>query len=151
PQALVTSTFPTSNEGVESQRARWEHGHLGVAVSELPRLYVEAIAKRDVKLLGVALDLTVPPLALLVLLLTAVWCASLLCFFLTQSQLPLAFSSFVALFFYVSVFVSWARYGRRIISFRDLTRAALYVLWKIPLYVRFLVARQTNWVRSKRD
>jgi hypothetical protein len=27
----------------------------------------------------------------------------------------------------------------------------LYILWKIPLYVRFLVARQTVWLRTRRD
>ena len=151
PEAKVTSTFPASNEGIQSQRVRWEHGHLGMITSELPRLYLDAFAKRDVQLLAAALDLSVPPLALLVLLVTAVWCAGLLFYLLADTAVPLAMASVVAILFLVSVLMSWASYGRRIISFGSLALAAAYALWKIPLYARFLVARQVNWVRSKRD
>ncbi len=151
PEALVTSTFPASNEGIQSQRTRWEHGHLGVIANELPRLYMDAFAKRDVDLLVAALDLSVPPLALLVLQVTAVWSASLFLFFFTHSAVPLAMASVVATLFFVSVLMAWAFYGRRIISFGSLALAVAYALWKIPLYARFLVARQVNWVRSKRD
>src|SRR3984957_13842215 len=151
PEAKVTSTFPASNEGIQSQRVRWEHGHLGAITSELPRLYIDAFAKRDVQLLAAALDLSVPPLALLVLLVTAVWCAGLLFYLLADTAVPLAMASVVAILFLVSVLMSWASYGRRIISFGSLALAAAYALWKIPLYARFLVAPQVNWVRSKRD
>ena len=151
PEALVTSTFPASNEGTQSQRVRWEHGHLGVIASELPRLYVDALAKLDVQLLSAALDLTVPPLALLVLQVAAVWCASLLFYFLASTAVPLVMASVVAILFFVSVLMSWATVGRRIISIGSLALAAVYALRKIPLYARFLVARQVNWVRSKRD
>ena len=151
PEALVTSTFPASNEGIQNQRTRWEHGHLGVIASELPRLYAEAFAKRDVDLFAAALDLSVPPLALLVLQVTAVWCASLLLYFFAHAAVPLAIASVVTILFFVAVLMAWAFHGRRIISFGNLALAAVYTLWKIPLYARFLVARQVNWVRSKRD
>lgn len=151
PEALVTSTFPASNEGIQSQRVRWEHGHLGVITSELPRLYVDAFAKRDIQLLAAALDLSVPPLALLALQVTAIWCASLLFYFFAHAAMPLAMVSITAALFFVSVLMSWVFYGRHIISFGNLALAVLYALWKIPLYARFLVARQVSWVRSKRD
>jgi cellulose synthase/poly-beta-1,6-N-acetylglucosamine synthase-like glycosyltransferase len=151
PEALVTSTFPASKEGIQNQRTRWEHGHLGVIASELPRLYMDAFAKRDVGLLAAALDLSVPPLALLLLQVTAVWCASLLLYFFANSAVPLIMASVVVILFLVSVLMAWAFYGRRIISFGSLALAAAYALLKIPLYARFLVARQVNWVRSKRD
>jgi cellulose synthase/poly-beta-1,6-N-acetylglucosamine synthase-like glycosyltransferase len=151
PEALVTSKFPTSDEGIQSQRVRWEHGHLGVIASELPQLYLDAFTKRDVQLLAAALDLSVPPLALLLLQVTAVWCASLLFYLIANAVVPLAMVSIVAVLFFSSVLISWATYGRRIISFGSLAFAAVYALWKIPLYARFLVARQVKWVRSKRD
>ena len=150
PEALVSSTFPASSEGIQSQRVRWEHGHLGVA-GELPRLYADAFAKRDVQLLAAALDLSVPPLALLALQVTAVWCASLLFYFFAHIAVPLAMISLVAVLFFVSVLTSWTAYGRHIVSLGSFSLAAIYALRKIPLYVRFLVARQVNWVRSKRD
>jgi hypothetical protein len=47
--------------------------------------------------------------------------------------------------------MAWVRYGRRVISFGSLAMAIPYALWKIPLYAKFLVARQMDWVRSKRN
>jgi cellulose synthase/poly-beta-1,6-N-acetylglucosamine synthase-like glycosyltransferase len=151
PEALVTSTFPASKEGIQSQRARWEHGHLGVIARELPRLYVDALVRRDLQLLAAALDLSVPPLALLVLLVTAVWCSSLLCYFLTGLRVPVWLASIDAIFFFAAVLLSWLRYGRHIVSLGTLALGAAYAFAKIPLYARFLVSRQMNWVRSKRD
>jgi cellulose synthase/poly-beta-1,6-N-acetylglucosamine synthase-like glycosyltransferase len=151
PEALVNSIFPASNEGIQSQRARWEHGHLGIITSDLPRLYGDAIARRDIQLLAAALDLSVPPLALLMLQVAAIWGASLVFYLSTRIAIPLAIVSVVAALFFVSVLLSWAYYGRRIISLANLALAAVYALWKIPLYARFLVARQVSWVRSKRD
>ena len=151
PYALVTSVFPASKDGIQSQRARWEHGHLGVIASELPRLFLDSVARRNIQLLAAALDLSVPPLALLVLQVTGVWCVSLLLYFFTRALIPLSIASVAALFFFVSVLLAWARYGRRIISLGSLALGAVYAFWKIPLYARFLVARQVNWVRSKRD
>jgi hypothetical protein len=51
----------------------------------------------------------------------------------------------------LAVLLSWARYGRGIISLASLMSAPLYAAWKIPLYARFLVSRQVEWVRSRRD
>ena len=151
PEALVTSTFPASKEGMQSQRARWEHGHLGVLTRELPRLYASAIVKRDLQTLAAALELSVPPLALLVLLVTLVWCASLIFFFVAQSRIPLWIASVDAILFFAAVMTAWVSHGRHIVSFGALAFGAVYALAKIPLYVRFLVARQVSWVRSKRD
>ncbi len=50
-----------------------------------------------------------------------------------------------------SVLMSWAAYGRHIMTLGTLLLSVVYPLWKIPLYLRFLVARQVDWVRSKRD
>ncbi len=51
----------------------------------------------------------------------------------------------------LSVLLSWLRYGRQVISLGSLACAPFYALWKIPLYLKFLVKRQAEWVRSKRD
>ena len=36
--ALVTSSFPLDAAARASQRTRWEHGHLGVIATQVPRL-----------------------------------------------------------------------------------------------------------------
>jgi cellulose synthase/poly-beta-1,6-N-acetylglucosamine synthase-like glycosyltransferase len=151
PEALVTSDFPTSTEGVGGQRTRWEHGHLSVVLSEAPALFVKAVASLNVDLMALALDLSVPPLALLTLQVMALWCASTVFYFFAQAQLPLDIATLAAALIALSAIFSWARFGRHVISFPGLAYAAIYAAAKIPLYARFLVARQLEWVRSKRD
>ena len=120
-------------------------------VKDAPKVLFKSLATRNGALLALGLDLCVPPLALLTLLVVAVWTASALLFVLSQVRLPLVISSAAAGLLMLSVLASWARYGRRILSLGALALAIPYALRKIPLYGRFLVARQLDWVRSKRD
>lgn len=150
-EAVVTSEFPVSKEGIRGQRERWEHGHLGVILSEAPRLLLESLASSNVRLMALALDLSVPPLALLALQVVLVWLASAAFFVVTTAHLPLDMTSAAAILLVLSVLMCWMRYGRPIISLGSLGLAVVYALWKIPLYMKFLVARQSRWVRSKRD
>jgi hypothetical protein len=69
----------------------------------------------------------------------------------TGALLPVSLSAFALLSIGISVFLAWIRYGRQVISLGSLAYAPLYALWKIPLYCRFLINRQVEWVRSKRD
>jgi cellulose synthase/poly-beta-1,6-N-acetylglucosamine synthase-like glycosyltransferase len=151
PQALVTSFFPSSREGIQEQRTRWEHGHLGMILGVAPRLFAEAIARGNVKLMALALDLCVPPLALLMVLVLAVFAANAVFFAVTSLALPLWLATASLVMLGLSVLCSWGWYGRRVISLSSLACAPFYVLWKIPLYLKFLVRRQVEWVRSKRD
>jgi glycosyltransferase involved in cell wall biosynthesis len=150
-QALVTSDFPTSVRGIQTQRTRWEHGHLSVILNEAPLLLLEALKTRDLNLLAVALDLCVPPLALLVLAVSALWTVSALDYFLARAVFPLAAATIAAMQIAASVVLSWAVYGRQIISWSDLLLGFIYPLRKIPVYFGFVFARQMEWVRSKRD
>jgi cellulose synthase/poly-beta-1,6-N-acetylglucosamine synthase-like glycosyltransferase len=151
PGALVTSTFPSSEQGVTSQRVRWEHGHLGVIANETMRLLALALRKFNGALLVFALDLSVPPIALLTLLLTMVWSASAGLYLFMHISAPIIISTLALLLLALGIAVAWRKYGRQILSLGDLARAGTYVLWKIPLYARFLTNRQSEWVRSKRD
>ncbi len=149
PEALVTSYFPATAEGMKSQRTRWEHGHLGLILGA-PRLFVEAIAQRNAKLVALVLDLCVPPLALLMLLVLTVVAASAVFFAATAVALPLWLGTAALVMLAVAVLLCWGRYGRRVISLSSLAYAPFYALWKIPLYLKFVVRRQVEWVRSKR-
>jgi cellulose synthase/poly-beta-1,6-N-acetylglucosamine synthase-like glycosyltransferase len=151
PTALITSLFPASHEGIRSQRTRWEHGNLSILLTDAPSLLRDAIARRDLRLLALGLDLCVPPLALLCFATAAIWIATALLYALASVRVPFDLMTAGVGLLVMSVLLSWARYGRNILSARDLLVAPLYALWKIPLYVRFLRARQLEWVRSKRD
>ncbi len=151
PDALVTSSFPTTAEGARGQRTRWEHGHLSVILNQAPRLLWESVKSRNLNTLAVALDLSVPPLALLVLQIALVWVACVALWLITSKQLPLGIVTGAAALVGISILVAWSRFGRNIISFGSLALALLYPLGKIPIYLKFLFARQREWIRSKRD
>jgi cellulose synthase/poly-beta-1,6-N-acetylglucosamine synthase-like glycosyltransferase len=149
--ACVTSKFSPSSEGTKSQRTRWEHGHIGVILSDAPRLLLDSIRKFDVRLMSMALDLAVPPLSLVAIANLLIWIGGVLLFVSTKLAAPLVIATISVSMLTVSVFVSWVRYGRQVISLADLGLATYYAIVKIPLYARFLITRQLDWVRSKRD
>jgi len=151
PEAGVSSVFPQSRQGLREQRTRWEHGHLSTALRESPRLLARGLLRRDRGLIALGLDLCVPPLALLLLLIAALWLGSASLSLVSGAGLALLLSTAAVLLLAASVLLSWSRYGRRVVSLGELLCAGCYALRKIPLYVRFLLARQSDWVRSKRD
>ncbi len=151
PDALVTSFFPLSDDGMRSQRTRWEHGHLGLILTEAPKLLLTGLMKGNVGIVALALDLMVPPLALFLMLAAfnvlvdgafALLCARAAPFWLASATLGLVG---------LSVLLAWIRYGQHIISLYALASAPVYAMWKVPIYVGFLLSRQLDWVRSKRD
>ncbi|WP_286914618.1 MULTISPECIES: glycosyltransferase family 2 protein [unclassified Pseudomonas] len=151
PQARVTSLFPTSQEGLSGQRTRWEHGHLGVLLADGPKLVASALAKGNWPLLAMSLDLMVPPLALLTLALAGLFVVSWLVFLLLGVLLPALLATLALLMLGSAVLLAWSRFSREVIPFSVLIYAPLYALKKIPLYLGFLIKRQVEWVRSKRD
>jgi len=151
PEAMVLSHFPASEAGVRTQRARWEHGHLALIISELPRLLVDCFRGNGSGLPALALDLCVPPLALLTLLVLVLAGLSAAHAWAFGSIAPFAMACVVLFILSVAVGLSWLRFGREVLPFRHLLLAPAYVLRKFPLYLKFLIRRQVEWVRSKRD
>ena len=149
--ARVTSGFPSQSSASVAQRTRWEHGHLAmIALRGLPMLW-SGIVSGKVALIGMALDLCVPPLAALVLSLLAVAVASAVLAAMGGGAAPLwlALGGLVALA--LAVAVAWLQVGRRSVSLAELALSPIYALAKIPIYVRLFTARQLRWVRTSRD
>lgn len=151
PAALVLSSFPADAAAERAQRQRWEHGHLGTLLRQAPALLSAALQRRDARLIGLALDLCVPPLALLVLATAAVFIGALLWRLLGGSGIGAWLAGLALLAIVAGVMTAWAARGRDLLSARDLARAPWYALRKLPLYLRFAIRRQSAWVRAKRD
>ncbi|NOS96954.1 MAG: glycosyltransferase family 2 protein [Methylotenera sp.] len=151
PEALVRSQFPTSEEGIKTQRTRWEHGHIGMIVKEGPFLIGQSIKHLNLKKLAIALDMCVPPLALLILIIVGLSGLGVTFSVFTQQLFPWLLPVVFLLLVGAAVMLAWLKFGRSILSFNTLMMAPFYVLAKIPLYVKFLYKRQSEWVRSKRD
>lgn len=151
PEAVVTSVFPINTEGAKSQRTRWEHGHLGMIAKEGPALLLRSLAKFNLGMLALVLDMCVPPLALLTLLVLSLALAGIILASFTHALFPGLFGVLLLLLLGVTVVLAWAKFGRSILTLASLGYAPIYMLAKIPLYLKFLVRRQVEWVRSKRD
>lgn len=149
--AGVSSSFPSNAEGLQAQRTRWEHGHLRVIAAAGPRLLARAIATWQPSLAALVLDLCVPPLASLVLGLSGWWVATAAFWFVGGAVWPLVLSSSALSLLGVAVLAAWAGFGRSAVSLWELSTAPLYVLRKIPMYLKLLRKRQVEWVRTKRD
>jgi hypothetical protein len=93
----------------------------------------------------------IPPLALILLLVVTLFGLATVLFLAGGSVIALLFSSKALLLMGTAVLAAWWKFGRQIISLKDLIYAPIYALIKIPLYLKFLVFRQVEWVRSKRD
>lgn len=151
PSACVTSEFPSSLEGIRSQRRRWEQGHLAMIVAAAPPLIMAAIRQRNLDLLALALDVAVPPLSLLAMLVVTMSAVGALATFLgfpsTASLIGLA----SVLTFLTGVLLSWLKCGRDVLPPRAILSIAPYILGKIPLYCRILLQRShLQWIRSDR-
>ncbi len=150
-RALVTSRFPATDEGERAQRRRWEHGHLRTMFREAPRLLYEAVRQGRAELMGMALDLLVPPLSFLVLAtaLSLALSAGLVLF--GGGHLALALSAVAAGLTASSLLLAWHAFGRDLLSPRDLVAIPAYVVRKIPMYLRVLYKREKDWIRGFRQ
>jgi cellulose synthase/poly-beta-1,6-N-acetylglucosamine synthase-like glycosyltransferase len=151
PAAVVSSYFPKSTAGMKAQRSRWEHGHVSMILSALPRILLRALSRRNWPLLALAADLMVPPLALLALLVGATFLLAAGAYAGTGMRPPLAASAVLIAALFSAVLLSWWKFGRTAVNFVDLCFALGYAAWKLPLYVRFFIKRQVEWIRSERD
>jgi cellulose synthase/poly-beta-1,6-N-acetylglucosamine synthase-like glycosyltransferase len=151
PQARMTSAMPTGARTAMTQRTRWEHGHLRTLLTQAPRLLFAAVRRRRLGLLGLALELSVPPLSLLFLVWALATLGAGLLWHLTGADLParvLVYSGAAAT---AAVFAGWARFGRRNLPLTSLLAAPVYALWKIPIYAAFFLKPQRTWVRTTRS
>lgn len=151
PSAAVSSELPEADGDAHGQRRRWEHGHLATLGRYGPRLLWRGIREARLDLLGLGLDLIVPPLSLLVALLglLALLCAPLA--MTGGSTIPLMITAGTAAGLTVAIMTAWLRYGRHTLPLRFLIAMPAYVLWKLPLYLSIVGRRrQRTWERTRR-
>jgi cellulose synthase/poly-beta-1,6-N-acetylglucosamine synthase-like glycosyltransferase len=151
PTARVTSNFPVSVEGVQSQRLRWEQGHIGLIMMAAPHFISAAMARRNFALLALALDLAVPPLSLLATSAIAMTGIAGLAAFLGLSSAAMPISAASLLAFLTGVLLSWLKYGRDILPPGAILSVPRYMIGKLPLYRQILSRKSdSQWIRTDR-
>lgn len=152
PAAKVWSFFPTALVVQQGQSKRWEHGHMAMILSEVPMMILNALKNGRITLLAMALDLAVPPLALLV---GCIGGFALLTGVLTV-RFGLATSAFYVsalslLLLAIAVVLAWWGWGRKTLSLSNMLFIPVYILLKIPNYFGFIFKRQRSWNKTKRE
>ncbi|MBL4762190.1 MAG: glycosyltransferase family 2 protein [Gammaproteobacteria bacterium] len=151
PDAKVSSFFPNADKAENTQRTRWEHGHLAMLLRDGPRLLINGFKQLDSAMIFLALDLMVPPLALLTLILLVLMAIAFGHALLTGVFTSMVLSILIFMFFAFSVLLAWYGYGRKILTFRELLSIPMYIIKKIPIYCKFISNPQKSWLKTSRD
>lgn len=151
PSARVMGMLPQQEQAATSQRTRWEHGHLQSISTYVPALLKVAIQKARIEALMLALELAVPPLSLFVMLWLAVSVVALTWGVFSASWVAAMLAAIAGGLLGAAILSAWARFGQEDLRLKELLSIPLYILWKIPMYFKFLVRPQQAWVRTERD
>lgn len=150
-EARVTGCLPQQETAAKQQRTRWEHGQLQTQLTQVPRLLKAFVQQERFDLFALALDMCIPPLSLLVMIWAAVTAVALLAGSWGASWTPVMILALEGFLVLVSIVGAWAKFGRAELPAKALLSVPFYILWKIPLYLAFLVRPQTKWIRTERD
>ncbi len=151
PRAMVVGRLPAQVAVADTQRTRWEHGHLQTMMTQAPRLIGRGIVAFSPWLIGLALELAVPPLSLLVLAWIGVSAGALSGALLAGWRLPLILAAAGSVLLFASIGAAWWRFARDILPLRQVLFIPVYMLAKIPRFVAFVTRRQREWVRTARE
>ncbi|WP_443971904.1 glycosyltransferase family 2 protein [Sphingobium sp. CR28] len=148
-QALITSD-PADAADTLTQRTRWEHGFVQTATRRAIPLFIEGLRQGRPGLAWLGLHLLVPPLALLVTLggLAMALCVLLALVGAQWTPAIVCACALGAVAFLLAL--NWALNGREAVRGSTLARIPLYLLWKLPVYLRLVRKRESEWVRTKR-
>jgi cellulose synthase/poly-beta-1,6-N-acetylglucosamine synthase-like glycosyltransferase len=151
PQAHVTSTFPLSTKGGETQRRRWQHGHLQTIVQSFGPLIRIGIVNRRFDQIALALDLAIPPLSSLVVAAsTGVVIAFAMRWALLWSA-PLYFAGADAIILVSAIALAWVFHGQDILPLGALPKIVPYVLSQLHIYRSILKSKgPAQWTRTDR-
>ena len=151
PAAFLTGAAASDRAAAAKQRTRWEHGHVQTLLTWTPRLFWGGLVRARPGLIGLGMELGVPPISLL-----AVGWAVLLGICLVWWQwadgswapaLTLASSVVLAGF---AVLLAWGKFARKQLPLSTLVGAPLYIAWKLPIYLKLVHRREKTWVRTER-
>ncbi len=147
PRAVVLGEMPAGFAGSNSQNLRWESGRLGIARRKAIPLLWRAVRSLSLPLADAAVEVMIPPLAILVALATAI---TFLGWTLAEPILLAAgIISLLCLWLHVVGGLILARAPKEV--WRALLAAPLYLIWKLALYLRVLLGRgPRTWVRTPR-
>jgi cellulose synthase/poly-beta-1,6-N-acetylglucosamine synthase-like glycosyltransferase len=146
----VVSEFPDDAVASRSQRTRWEHGHLQTIFSQVPILLKEAVKQWRFSLIMLAMDIAIPPLSFFALLLTGFLVTAVGAVLFGGPAYIVALGIVPIFVLTLSILLGWTKFGRDVMPAKMLLAIPLFVLWKIPVYFKFFLNPEKEWVRTNR-
>lgn len=143
-------SVPAAKDATLGQRTRWEHGFAATARAVTWPLVAEGLRRGRPGLVWLGLHVAVPPLALLLGLDAAALVALALLWLLGANVVPFGIEFALVGAVGLGVLLAWACHGRAQVSGGTLARAPLYLLWKVPIYLKLVRGAETRWVRTER-
>ncbi len=153
PESFIDGTLPKAHDAASKQRRRWEHGHLRTIFYQVPQVFLSGIARLHARTLMLALDMSVPPLSLLVFLtLLATFACMLLAATTPINHWPAIVLAAGMLGLLLSLVIAWKRFSTHDSSLRPLLSAPSYMFRKLPMYFAFFTRRgEKSWNRTDRE
>lgn len=149
--AAVWSNAETQKNTL-AQRRRWEGGFLQNALGTGPRMLLCSVMRGDIRGIWAAVDVLIPPFALLMLInIAALAAGAFVTSFAGAAYWPLLLLAASVALAGAGLVMAWIGGGSRFVSATALTQAPAYLIWKLPLYLG--LARRgapKQWVRTRR-
>lgn len=150
PEARFESDDAPTEAATTQRRTRWEHGHVRTLLKQAPRLLINGLLQFRPRLIALAVELAVPPLSLLAMAQTLLMVVSIMWWLTGGSIVPATILTAGAILAASFVLFAWWKFGRELISLKTMFFLPVYVLWKVPIYFKLLLAPERNWVRTER-
>jgi len=146
PDAIVRSEMPVTGKQAETQRMRWEADKYKISKKYFPLMVRALSTTHRICYFDAIMSLITPPLALLIIGLVFL---SMVTLFINSKILPLTGFCFILITIYV-----FSGQIMKKASFKvwcSLLTAPLYILWKIPVYIKLIKNRSDKkWIRTQR-
>lgn len=146
PQVHISSPLPTNDRDADTQRQRWEHGHVSIIKRYMPKLLAEAFKRFRLDYLVTALDMAVPPLTSMI----AAYGLLAMVLLLINWQAAAVVLLFVFLVV-LSLIVANYRAQPRLLTLLDILGVFKFAASKLKLYQQLVRGEKSGWVKTKRD
>lgn len=151
-RARVTSWFPETGTGAETQKNRWVHGHMQVALFAAPKALFDSLARGRVGGALFALDAMVPPLTLFLALLVAAFLGLLTLSLLSGASYgPVLWLFVTGLILKAGLFTALAKAEDGMLSLSDIVGAGGYVIRSVGRALKGAFKPEKTWIRTDRS
>lgn len=150
PEACVTNVLPSEANASRVQSCGWMEGHLRTLLTQVPPLLASALRQGRLSLAALALELSLPPLSMLIPAWVLVSLIAATIHYLGGSWWPLCAALYGTLALLASGLIFWRKFGRGRVPATALLAVPLLFRHAISAAVSAAFSRPKPWIRTSR-